>query len=270
MADTKTNWHYVPTLEDVLSPPPAPLPEAASVASSVRTDTAWLILTVANVLVTGILVTGMIVDGRTASRAIVWGVIYFLGSMSFFVAVLTGTLTDITRSAQRERTERQRIDAYAQLAEKALDWRLAVESNRQLELQQGAPADVRRRLAALEDSLPADPMQTPSFVQPYDNRPKGAFAAEVQPLDTTAHEALKWARGLYTDIGAPNGERLWLTNKKESHGRIRGEVIGSKRGGGSNEARLWLLHRRVIVKRPGGYALNIALFPERDDLRYVK
>lgn len=264
MSDSRNNYHYVSALDDILTPPPAPLPEAASVASGIRADTAWLVLLSANILVTIIIIAAMLIDGSTTRAAIAYGVIYFAPTTTIFVLALTGTLTDIVRSGQREKTERQRIDAYTTLAEKALDWRLAVESNRQLELQRPAQLEMRRT------HLSADPVQTPTFVPPYDNRPKGAFAAEVQPIDTTAEEALGFARGLYLDSGKPNPNRVWLTEKPESHGRLRGNMVGSKRGEGSNEARLWLLHRRIIVKKPGGYALNLTLFPTRDDLRWVR
>lgn len=278
MADNTRYRNYVPALDDVLSPPPEPAPDAPRIHNEVRAETAWLILTTANVLVTVIIIAAMLVDGTATKRAVLYGILYFAPTTTVFVLALTGTLTDIVRGAQREKTERIRIDAYADLGEQALRWRVQVEDNRRLELQRDAlPATLSRRLAQLETellerSLDADPPQGTTFVAPYENRRGGAFAAETQPdHDTTAREAIRWvAANLYNDVGAPNAKTLWLTNRPESHGRIRIPVIGSKRGEGSADALRWLCDKRVLVKVPGGYALNLQMCPTKDDLRYVE
>lgn len=277
MADNTRYRNYVPALDDVLSPPPAPMPDAPTVHSEVRADTAWLILTVANVLVTVIIIAAMLVDGTATKRAVLYGILYFAPTTTVFVLALTGTLTDIVRGRQREVTERIRIDAWADLGEQAIELRKLVEANRRLELEkQAIPVYLRRRLEALETELlerspTTSAPQGTTFVTPYDNRRGGAFADEVQPdHDTTREEALRWASGLYNDVGTPNAKLLWLTNRPESHGRIRGPVIGSKRGDGSPEALRWLLQHRVLKKMPGGYALNVALFPTRDSLYDIR
>jgi hypothetical protein len=47
-------------------------------------------------------------------------------------------------------------------------------------------------------------------------------------------------------------------------------MIGSARDkDGSNEARLWLLDRNIILATRGGYVLNLDEFPRLDTLYYV-
>lgn len=277
MANSKTDWSYVPALDGIVTPPPAAMPEPPSVTEKIDSTGAWFIVTLSIVLVTIVFIAGMVIDGTTVRYAVNQAVKVFLTAMGLVVIVLSGTLTDIVRGWQREKTERQRIATYAELTTKAFDWRLAVEENRKRELQgEMLPDALARRLNNLEyklaeHSLSADPTQPPTYVAPYDNRPRGAFASEMQAVDTTRQEALRWAMSLYTESGAPDPDKLWLTNKPESHGRLKNtRTIGSARGTGSNEARLWLLHRRVLVKRPGGYALNLQLVPRAEDLRYVE
>lgn len=278
MSNNSAYRNYVPALDDVLSPPPEPATEPPLVRNSVSSEAAWFISTLSIVLMTVVLIVSMLVDGSTAKEAVHQGVKFFLGAIALVTVVLSGTLTDMWRGYQHEKTERQRINAYADLGEQALEWRMKVEDNRRLELERDAlPATLSRRLAQLEThllehSLDAAPPQGTTWVAPYDNRKGGAFAAETQPAhDTTAQEAIRWvAANLYNDAGAPNAKTLWLTNRPESHGRIRIPVIGSKRGEGSADALRWLRDKRVLVKVPGGYALNLQLCPTRDDLRYVR
>lgn len=281
-----TKWSFTPAVEEILAPPPAPQPDPPQAQTRAEPGLGFVV-TVANVLLTAIIITGMIVRGTDVGSSILIGAGYFALTTGVYILALTGTLTDVIRGGQQQRTERLRIEVYADLAEQAIQWRLLIEQNRKLELEsQAIPADLSRRLAALETemlerSLPADPQQTPSFVTPYDNRspraagPSGrgqaAHAAETQaPHDTTAGEALAWAMTLYTDTGLPDPKRVQLRGKAEAYGKIRGEVIGSKRGEGSREALLWLLDKRVLKKIPGGYALNLAAFPRREELRYIR
>jgi len=271
--------NYVPAVPlDILPPPPAPTPDVPLVRDAVRADNAWLVLTIANVLVTLIIVSAMLIDGSSTRRAIAYGVSYFAPTTIVFVLALTGTLTDIVRGRQREITERQRIDAYADLGGQAIAWRIAVEDNRRLELERDSlPLTLSKRLTQLESrlddvySLPAEGLQPPPHVTPYDNRGRAAFVQELQPADTTREEAIRWAMQLYNDLGDPHPHYVQLTGKPEARGRIQNiSVIGSARGAGSEEARLWLLQRRVLLKRPGGYALNLELAPTSRELRYVK
>jgi len=273
MPDYKQTSTYVPALPEI-APPPTPLPEAPSIARDVSAAGAWFVLTVANVIVATVIIVGMLVDGSSAGNAILLGAAYFFPTMAIFVLALTGTFTDVIRSAQRERTERQRIDAYADLADKALDWRLAVERNRLLELERDSlPADYKRRLAALENELldrdldraDADPLRTPTWVQPYPTR------REASPALDARTEALRWAAGLYQEDGTPNPEFVQMTGKETAIGRIQNiRMLGSARGEGSDAARLWLLDHAIILPSRYGYSLNIAKYPRADTLRYVE
>lgn len=273
MPEYKNN--YVPALPpDILAPPPTPLPDAPLVRNEMRAENAWFVLTLANVLVAVVIIVGMLVDGSTARRAILFGAVYFFPTMAIFVLALTGTITDVIRSGQREKTERFRIDAYADLGEKHLDWRLAVERNRLLELERDAlPADYKRRLAALENELldrdldraDADPLRTPTWVQPYPTR------REASPALDARTEALRWAAGLYQEDGTPNPEFVQMTGKETAIGRIQNiRMLGSARGEGSDAARLWLLDHAIILPSRYGYSLNIAKYPRADTLRYVE
>lgn len=278
MSNNQYRSSYVPAVpDDVLAPPPAPLPEAPLVRDSVRAENAWFVLMVANILVTTIIIAAMLIDGTSTRRAIMWGVVYFAPTTTIFVLALTGTLTDIVRGRQREITERERIAAYADLGEQALRWRQSVEDNRRLELERDSlPATLSKRLNEIDAKLDevyypprAGGVQPPPDVAPYDNRGKAAFARELHPVDTTREEAIAWARKLYNDLGEPHPHYVQLSGR--AVGRIQNtDIIGSARGKGSAEARLWLLQRRILLKRPGGYALNLDLVPTERDLRYIE
>lgn len=270
---------YVPAIvEDVLPPPPAPHPEPPLTREGVRAETAWLVVTLSIMLMTLVLFTAMIIDGSTARQAINAGTKFFALTMGLVVLILSGALTDILRAWWRERTERRRIDAWADLAEQAISWRIKVEDNRRAELARDSlPVTLSKRLTQLEAALDearsqdAGDVQTPSYVAPFDNRGNAAFAQELHPVDTTREEALRWAMQLYLDTGDPNPHYVQLSGKPEARGRIQNiAVIGSARGAGSADARLWLLQRRVLAKRPGGYALNLKDFPTSRELRYVE
>lgn len=278
MSNNQYRSSYVPAIpDDVLAPPPSPLPEAPLVRDSVRAENAWFVLMVANILVTTIIIAAMLIDGTSTRRAIMWGVVYFAPTTTIFVLALTGTLTDIVRGRQREITERERIAAYADLGEQALRWRQSVEDNRRLELERDSlPATLSKRLNEIDAKLDevyypprAGGVQPPPDVAPYDNRGKAAFARELHPVDTTREEAIAWARKLYNDLGEPHPHYVQLSGR--AVGRIQNtDIIGSARGKGSAEARLWLLQRRILLKRPGGYALNLDLVPTERDLRYIE
>lgn len=265
---------YVPAIDDILSPSQRTEPEPAKTA--MPDIGLGFVVVSANVLVTAIIIIAMLVDGAQTTRAIVTGSLYFATSTTLYIFIYTGALSDVVTVWQRERTERYRIQAYTQVAEQTITWRLRVEENHALELQaNGLPADLPRRLAQLEDrlfaqQLSAEGVQTPSasssFVAPYDNRSTAAFAQETQPaIDTTASEALAWVRGLYLDTGLPDPAQVQTSGDKTGWLKVR--MLGSKRGTGSKEAGLWLLHRKVILRAAGGYRLNVELFPRRESLR---
>jgi|GEM_PF-3536270 len=273
-----TRWSFTPAVEDILSPPPVPPPDPPPAQIRAGADQALgFVVTVANILVTIVIIVGMIVESKAVGRSILTGALYFATTTAIYVLALTGTLTDVIRGGQQQRTERLRIDAYADLAEQAIQWRLLVEENRKAELETPAlPGDLAGRLSDVEQALKERTVAAlksdgETFVTPYDNRSRAALAAETQPArDTTANEARAWAMGLYTDMGLPNPKCVQLTGKREARGKIIGEVIGSKRGEGSSEALLWLLNKGVLLKVPGGYALNLRDFARRERLREIR
>lgn len=256
MADytTRTNARtipsYVPAVEEILSPPPPP-PEFDP--RPVQPDNSGLgfIITSANVLVTAIIIIGMLLDGRQVGNAIITGAVYFAVTTVVYMFVITGALSAIIGVWQRERTERARIDAYADIAEMAIEWRLAIEKNRALELQAQAPQ---------QPQLPTRGVQPPhrgrTFVPPYDKP------------DETAREAVDWAYSLYLPTGKPDPEKVQTEGDKRGWLLVR--MLGSKRDGGSKEAGLWLLHRKFILPARGGYIVNLTHFPRREHLRALR
>lgn len=259
MRNTEYDKSFVPAFDDVWTPPPSssePYPDhkpAVTVEAGLG-----LVLTAANLFVTIILVVGMLINGEQVGRALVAGAVYFTITTPIYAVIATGSLTAIVTVWQRERTERHRIDAYADATELALTWRIRIEENRALELQAHAhPAQIT-----------AAPLQTPqaqtSFVAPYDNRSTAAFADRSQP-DSTAQEAISWAMALYLDSGQPDPDRVQTQGEKA--GWLKTRMLGSKRGTGSTEAGLWLLQHRVILRAPGGYRLNVTRYPHRASLR---
>lgn len=264
---------YVPAVDEILAPPPPPVAETNTELVQRQDFGLGFVVVSANVLVTAIIVIGMLVDGQQASRAIITGSGYFAMTTVLYVFIHTGALSAIVAVWQRERTERYRIKAYLQAAQLAIGWRVRIEENRALELQgQALPADLSRRLAqletdALERKVSAGGIQTPnaqsSFVSAYDNTSNAVFAPKG---DTTAQEAIRWASCLYLDTtGLPDPAQVQTSGDQQGWLKIR--MVGSKRGTGSKEAGLWLLQRRVIVRAPGGYKLNIKHYPNRESLR---
>lgn len=251
---------YVPAFDDIYTPPPPPPTEPYTPPKSTGEAGLGSVLTAANLFVTIVLVTGMLINGEQVGRALVVGAVYFTVTTPIYAVIVTGSLTAIVTVWQREKTERHRIDAYADTAELALTWRIKIEENRRLEMQ-------ARALPTDWPQLPADPAQTPTqhtFVPPYDNRPRGAFADPLQP-DSTAHEALNWVMGLYLADGQPDPAQVQTSGERTGWLKVR--MLGSKRGSGSKEAGIWLLQHRVILRAPGGYKLNLTRYPHRARLR---
>ena len=69
--------------------------------------------------------------------------------------------------------------------------------------------------------------------------------------------------GLYDTHGRPDSKHV------HGDGRLRGRMLGSKRGTGSREAGRWLLRSGIIQRVRGGYALDVIRFPSRDSLRHL-
>lgn len=274
MSESRPRHTYIPAVDDILSPPlpPPPIEANAKPAQNLDAGLGFVVVT-ANVLVTAIIIIGMLVDGQQVSKAIVTGSAYFALTSILHAFIHTGALSAIIGVWQREKTERLRIESYQELGEQAIAWRVRIEDNRALELQmQAMPADMARRLTQVENDLmeqrlAVDPMQGVStFVSAYDNTSKAAFAKEVQQVDTTAQEALTWARGLYLDTtGLPDPSQVHISGDQKGWLRVR--MLGSKRGEGSKDAGLWLLDHKIILRVPGGYKLNTKYYPRRESLR---
>jgi len=257
-----------------IAPPPPPYVEVASTPQTVTSDsTIGLVVVSANLFVTVLVIVGMSVYGTNTLDALKVGAAYFGLSTPVYILIITGALSSMVNVAQHEITERQRIAAYKEVMLAGFDWRMVVEQNRTAELQaQAMPLQLTRRIAALETELleqgarrpPAHPA---TFVAPYDNTSKAAFADDAPQVDSTAQEAVAWLSGLYDDLGMPDKRKVQLTGDEASIGRLRVRMIGSKRGQGSREAGIFLLKREVIKKVAGGYLLQLKHFPTRETLR---
>jgi hypothetical protein len=231
--------NHVAVFEDVAPPPyvdTRPYPAPATTETNLG-----LVLTLANLMVSAIIVVAMMLDGAQAKNAIVYGSQYFAVTMAGFALVVTGALSSIVNGWQHEATERRRIDAYQALGEQSLEWRLAVEETRQLELlgRRGSAEGVQR----------ISPLQ--SYVAPYGDGEQ----AQV--------EGVRFAMSLYDTHGRPDARQV------HADGRLRGKMLGSKRGAGSRDAGRWLLRAGVVRRVRGGYALAIDKYPTRDTLRHL-
>lgn len=200
-----------------------------------------LVLTIANLAITGIIITAMMLDGAQAKNAIIYGSLYFAVTMSGFALVVTGALSAIVAALAHEATERQRIEAWQVLGEQTVAWRLAVEETRQIEL-------LGRRGST-------DPVQRTSPLQSY--------VAPFADGERAQHEGVRFAMSLYDTHGRPDSKRV------HSDGRLRVKMCGSKRGSGSREAGRWLLRVGIVRRVAGGYALDVSKFPHRDSLRHL-
>lgn len=236
---TKRVMQYPAVYEEVAPLPPSVI-EVQGQAASVETNLGF-VLTVANLAITGIIIIAMIIDGTQAKNAIVVGGIYFAVTTGTFALVVTGTLTSIVNGWQREKTERLKVEAWREIAEMGIGWKLAVEQTRQLEL-------MGRRGSA-------DPVQRVS--------PLNSFVPAIAGEEEAQAEGVRFAMSLYGTNGLPSSKHV------HADGRLRGRMIGSKRGSGSREAGLWLLREGIIRRVRGGYALAVDKYPTRDSLRHL-
>lgn len=229
-------------LDETVPLPPPPIVEVQQSQPPSQERNLGFVLTAANLFVTAILIVGMLVNGSQVQSAIVVGGVYFALTTTAFVFVITGALTAMVNGWQQQRTERLRIQAYRELGEMALDWRLSVEETRQMELVgRRPPAGGVQRLSPLNGN----------FVAPY------ADGEQAQV------EGVRFAMGLYKTDGRPDPQRV------HPGGRLKIRMIGSKRGSGSREAGLWLLQAEIIQRVRGGYRLNVEQYPTRDSLRHL-
>jgi len=235
---SEQKYNYVAALDE-LPPPPQYVDVQHNRPATIETNLGF-VLTVANLLITAIIIVAMLLDGTQVMLAIIAGSVYFAVTMVFFTLLVTGSLTMILADLSRERTEHHRIDAYENLGEQAIQWRLAVEETRQIEL-------LGRRPHA-EGVQPA-PVQ--NYVPPFADGER----AQV--------EGVRFAMGLFSTVGKPDSQRV------HADGRLKIRMCGSKRGAGSVDAGKWLLKAGIIERVRGGYRLNIEQFPSRDSLRHL-
>lgn len=231
---------YVSTFDEVAPIPPPAIVEVQAQPATVEHNLGF-VLTIANLAVTAILITGMLVNGSQVQSAILVGGFYFATTTTAFVFVITGALTAMVNGWQRETTERLRVQAYRELGELALDWRLAVEETRQMELQGRRP--------------PTEGVQRIS--------PLNGYVAPFADGEQAQVEGVRFAMGLYNTLGRPDPKRV------QEDGRLKIKMLGSKRGAGSREAGKWLLREGIIQRVQGGYALNVDSYPTRDTLRHL-
>lgn len=230
--------NYVSVLDEV-PPPPQYVDVQHNRPATVETNLGF-VLTLANLMLAAIIVIAMLLDGTQVMLAIITGAVYFAVTMIFFTLLVTGSLTTILADLSKERAEHHRIDAYENLGEQAIQWRLAVEETRQIEL-----------LGRRPHVEGVQPTQVQNYVPPFADGER----AQV--------EGVRFAMSLYDTQGRPDSTRL------HSDGRLKIRMCGSKRGAGSPEAGRWLLREGIVKRVRGGYALDLARFPSRDSMRHL-
>lgn len=225
--------------EEIFALPPPPITDVETHPQNIQ---AGLIIVVsANLAVMIIVISGMMVGGAKPVEAIIAGVAYFTLTSPIYLAIVTGVLSTVIVRYAREKTERIRIDAYQELGERAIEWRLACEQTRQIELLGRRP--------------PTEGVQRTS--------PLASYVAPFADGEQAQVEGVRFAMGLYSTVGHPDPKRV------HADGRLKQRMLGSKRGSGSREAGRWLLRAGIIQRVRGGYALDVGRFPTRDSLRHL-
>lgn len=162
-----------------------------------------------------------------------WGMVvavaYFLPATMFRVLAKTGTLKSWLRSILDYKLEARRIDTLADLADRHFDLLEAEARHR-------APLPI----AQTPHEAPAQ-----NYVAPY--RPEA--------ID----EAVAYAESLYDASGYIDPRKVHASGRDKA--RIKGQVIGSKRGGGSQAAQQYLIDRGFLGVGRGGYWVNLKRFP---------
>lgn len=237
---TRKSVQYPAVYDDVVVLPPSPTPLEGEPAPQ-NIQAALIIVVSANFAVMTTVIIILLFSGAPPLPTILGGIAYYMLTTPLYTAMVTGVITTMYSRREREKTERIRIDAWREIAERAFEWKLAVEETRQMELagRRGAVAPAQR----------ISPLNT--FV------PAIADGQEAQ------QEGTRFAMSLYGTNGQPSSKHV------HADGRLKQKMLGSKRGSGSRDAGRWLLKERIIERVPGGYRLNLALFPNRDSLRHL-
>jgi hypothetical protein len=226
--------------DDVVVLPPSPTPLEGEPAPQ-NIQAGLIIVVSANLAVMVIVMVGLWAGGMEPLTIILGGIGYYMISTPIYLALVTNVVTNMYSRHERETTERLRIEAYRELGALSFEWRLSVEQTRQVELMgRRGGADPSRRVSPLNTYVPAI-----------------ADGEEAQA------EAVRFAMGLYGTNGKPDPKRV------HADGRLRGKMLGSKRGAGSRDAGRWLLKEGIIRRVQGGYALNLHSYPHRDSLKHL-
>lgn len=178
---------------------------------------------VAHLLMAMIIFFAMWRSAADVRNALIAAVLYFGLVTTLRILARTHTLSAAWRCWLEYKLERHRIDAYEYLVE------------RRLELEQ----------PRVPESLPAAPVQAPSA-------PGSRFVPAYPP--GVVDEALAWVRGLY-------GRDGHLDRRRVRSGYVQGSVVGSKRAGGSVEAKQLLIDAKVLKPVAGGYLFNVRRYP---------
>jgi hypothetical protein len=142
---------------------------------------------IADVGVTLVVIIGMWVDYKSATVAILSGVVFFLLFGSLVILTLSGTLKDVITNGQNNRTQRMML-------------RLQYDHATQ-------PAITLVEPPRLAQTPPAQLTYASTFVSPVD--------------DSAEREAAAWLLQLYGSDGQPDPKKVLLQSDKERPGRIR-------------------------------------------------
>jgi hypothetical protein len=234
----RVNMQYPAVYDDVVVLPPSPTPLEGEPAPQ-NIQAGLLIVVSANFMVMGIVMGGMWAGGMNPVAIILSGIGYYTLSTPIYLALVTNVVTNMYSRHERETTERIRIEAWREIAERAFEWKIAIEETRQLELvgRRGATGAAQR----------VSPLNT--------------FVPAIADHEEAQSEGTRFAMSLYGTMGTPENKRV------HADGRLKIKMCGSKRGAGSRDAGRWLLREGIIQRVAGGYRLNIEKFPTRDSLQ---
>lgn len=136
----------------------------------------------ANTLFAIVIIIALLRNQASAVTAIIVGSLYYAGTTCLFLLIASGTLSDLVRTTQVERTQRD-----------------------------------LHRLQFTVYQPPADPLPEPSAPQ----LPVTPNFVSPDPDAGTRREAVAWLMQLYDERGQPDPEKVLLNTSKEQPGRIR-------------------------------------------------
>lgn len=201
------------------------IPQEAPSQPVYNSDGLGMVITCANVLVSGVLIAAMYYDSRSATAAALSGVAYFALSTGLTLLTLSGALAHIVTNGQNQKTARQLH-----------------------QLQHRTHPRV---------SL-ADPLQL-AYTEPPAQTRLSSFVAPVADVDESAkREAGAWLAQLYDANGDPDPKKVLMKSDKERPGRVRVAAP-------SRPAKQWLMNHGILLDLGGtGFRLNLVRCPTRD------